>query len=107
MGSSPRVGRIFRNNAKPEYRRFYPSLSPTLRPPRDPKLLAGHALKEAWVVAFAPDGRTIAPEGDDHQVRLREASTGGSRRVLEHRGATRDVSRVLSGRSHAGERHLR
>jgi eukaryotic-like serine/threonine-protein kinase len=45
------------------------------RPPRRMTTLPGHAPKEAWSMAFAPDRRTLATGGDDGLIRLWDLAT--------------------------------
>ena len=36
-----------------------------LKRPPNPTVIPAHTPKEAWAVAFAPDGQTLASSGDD------------------------------------------
>jgi WD40 repeat protein/serine/threonine protein kinase len=62
-------------------RRWEPFAKPAFQ------VLSAHAPFEAWAVAFAPDGRTLATVGDFGQARLWDAVTGKKRASLDGHAA--------------------
>lgn len=49
--------------------------------------LAGHS-KEAWSLAFSPDGTLLASGGDDHQIKLWDVATGAELAAVEAHSQT-------------------
>jgi WD40 repeat protein len=71
-----------------------------LRTPDNPQVLRGHTPNEAWSVAFAPDGQTIASSGDDHCIRLWETGTGREKATLRgHHSLVSSLAFARDGRT--------
>ncbi len=67
----------------------------------------GHAPKEAWAVAFAPDGHTLASAGDDGCIRLWDVETAQQREVLRGHNALVSSIAFSPDGAHPDQRKLR